>query len=411
MKIFGATNILLPKVENIEKWAVIACDQFTSQPEYWQDVKNNVGTDPSTLNLVLPECYLQPGYEKLIPVINANMEQYLAQGIFQAYPDSYVYIERTLLNGKIRRGLLGAVDLEEYSYAADASCTVRATEQTVLERIPPRVAIRENASVELPHIILFCDDVKDSLIGSCEQNKATYPVLYDFDLMCGGGHITGWLISGEAKAKIDAVFADYVSSCEKKYAGKQPVVLAVGDGNHSLATAKACYEAIKANLPAEEAAKHPARYAMVEVENIQDEAQEFEPIHRVIANCNPNAILQDMEASIGAQEGYPVAWVIGDEKGNICIDPAKGKLAVKIVQDFLDSYLANNEGDIDYIHGEDTVEELAKAENTLGLILPPFEKGALFDSIQAQGALPRKTFSIGHAKEKRYYLEARKIKG
>lgn len=410
MSIFTSTNVLLPKVENIEKWAVIACDQFTSQPEYWQEVKENVGADPSTLNLVLPECYLQPGYEKLIPVINAKMERYLAQGVFQTYPYSYVYIERTLLNGKIRRGLLGAVDLEEYSYAADASCTIRATEQTVLERIPPRVAIRENASVELPHIILFCDDANDTLIGTCEQNKIEYPVLYDFDLMCGGGHITGWLISGEAKVKVDAVFADYVASCEQKYAGKQPVVLAVGDGNHSLATAKACYEAVKANLPAEDAAKHPARYAMVEVENIQDEAQEFEPIHRVIANCNPKSILQVMEANIGAQEGYPVAWVIGEEKGTINIDPAKGKLAVKIVQDFLDEYLANNKGDIDYIHGEDTVETLAKADNTLGIILPPFEKGALFDSIQAQGALPRKTFSIGHAQEKRYYLEARKIK-
>lgn len=410
MKIFGATNVLLPKEENIDKWAVIACDQFTSQPEYWQEVKENVGAEPSTLNLVLPECYLQPGYEKLIPVINANMEQYLAKGIFQAHPDSYVYIERTLLNGKIRRGLLGAVDLEEYSYAADASCTIRATEQTVLERIPPRVAIRENASVELPHIILFCDDAEDALIGTCEQHKADYPVLYDFDLMCGGGHITGWLVSGEAKAKIDAVFAAYVASCEEKYAGKKPVVLAVGDGNHSLATAKACYEAIKANLPEEEAAKHPARYAMVEVENIQDEAQEFEPIHRVIANCNPKAVLQAMEAEIGAQAGYHVAWIIGEEKGTVKIDPTKGKLAVKIVQDFLDEYLATNKGDIDYIHGEDTVEALAKAKNTIGLILPPFEKGALFDSIQAQGALPRKTFSIGHAKEKRYYLEARKIK-
>lgn len=410
MKIFGATNILLPKAEDFSRWAVIACDQFTSQPEYWQEVKANVGTAPSTLNLVLPECYLQPGYEKLIPVINANMEQYLAQQIFQTYPDSYVYIERTLLNGKIRRGLLGAVDLEEYSYAADASCTIRATEQTVLERIPPRVAIRENAPVELPHIILFCDDAEDALIGSCEQGKADYPVLYDFDLMCGGGHITGWLISGEAKTKIDSCFADYVAGCEEKYAGKNPVVLAVGDGNHSLATAKACYEKIKAQLPAEAAAVHPARYAMVEVENIQDAAQEFEPIHRVIANCQPKAILQALEAKIGAPEGYPLAWVIGAEKGTICVDPAKGKLAVKIVQDFLDSYLAKNQGDIDYIHGEDTVEELAKAENTLGLILPPFEKGALFDSIQAQGALPRKTFSIGHAKEKRYYLEARQIK-
>lgn len=410
MSIFTSTNILLPQNVNIDKWAVIACDQFTSQPEYWQEVKTNVGAELSTLNLVLPECYLQPGYEKLIPVINAKMEQYLAEGVFEQYPDSYVYIERTLLNGKLRRGLLGKVDLEAYSYAADASCAIRATEQTVLERIPPRVAIRENAPVELPHIILFCDDAKDLLIGTCEKHKAEYPKLYDFDLMCGGGHITGWLIKGEHKAAVDKCFAEYVADCEAKYAGKSPVVLAVGDGNHSLATAKACYEKVKQTLSLEEAVKHPARYALVEVENIQDEAQEFEPIHRVIVNCDVAALLAQLKAEIGAAEGYALAWVAGAEEGIIKIDPSKGKLAVKIVQDFLDDYLAKNQGEIDYIHGDDTVRELAKADNALGLILPPFEKSALFDSIQAQGALPRKTFSIGHAQEKRYYLEARKIK-
>lgn len=410
MSIFGAANIMLPKTKEIAKWAVIACDQFTSQPEYWQEVKAQVADKPSTLNLVLPECYLQPGYEKMIPVINAKMDQYLQEDLLEDYPDSYVYVERTLLNGAIRRGLLGAVDLEAYSYDSKASCAIRATEQTVLERIPPRVAIRENAPIELPHIILFCDDIEDKLIGTCEANKSNYPVLYDCDLMCGGGHITGWLIQGEAKQKIDKCFADYVAACEAKYAGKTPVVLAVGDGNHSLATAKACYENLKAKLTAEVAAKHPARYALVEVENIQDEAQAFEPIHRVIANCDVKQLVAQMEESIGAAEGYEVQWLAGAEQGIIKVDPAKGKLAVKTVQDFLDAYLAEHPGDIDYIHGEDTVVALAKAENTLGLILPPFAKEALFDSIQAQGALPRKTFSIGHAQEKRYYLEARKIR-
>lgn len=410
MNLFTATDILLPKAEDFFRWSVIACDQFTSQPEYWQEVEDNVGDAPSTLRLVLPECRLQPGYEKLIPQINANMESYLEQGMFRCCADSYVYVERTLLNGKIRRGLLGVIDLEQYSYRSDASCSIRATEQTVLERIPPRVAIRENAPVELPHIILFCDEAEDTLLGSCEASKGSYPVLYDFDLMCGGGHITGWLISGEAKAAVDDLFAGYEAKCNAKYQGQAPVVLAVGDGNHSLATAKACYEAVKAKLSPEEAAKHPSRYAMVEIENIQDEAQEFEPIHRVIASCDVKGLLDKLQAEIGAAEGYPLSWVAGAEHGTIKVDPTKGKLTVKIVQDFLDAYLSEHDGSIDYIHGEDTVEELAKAPDTLGLILPPFDKGALFDSIQAQGALPRKTFSIGHAKEKRYYLEARRIK-
>lgn len=410
MSIFGATNILLPNTESFEKWAVIACDQFTSQPEYWQEVKETVGPVPSSLNLVLPECYLQPGYEKLIPGINANMQKYLDEELFKVYPDSYIYVERTLMSGAIRKGLIGAVDLEEYSYAANASCAIRTTEQTVLERIPPRVTIRENAPVELPHIILFCDDAKDKLIGTCEANKADYPVLYDFDLMCGGGHITGWLISGEAKKAIDKCFADYVTACEKKYAGKTAVVLAVGDGNHSLATAKTCYENVKAKLGIEAAVQHPARYAMVEVENIQDAAQEFEPIHRVITNCDVKHLLDTMQKEICAEDGYPVECVFGSEMKTVSIDPAKGKLAVKTVQDFLDEYLKENKGEIDYIHGEATVKELAVADNALGLILPSFAKEALFDSIQDKGALPRKTFSIGHAQEKRYYLEARKIK-
>jgi len=409
MAIFQAADILLPKTEQIEKWAVIACDQFTSQPEYWQEVEQNVGQTPSALRLVLPECYLTPGYEKRIPKINATMAKYLEAGLFQEYRDSYVYVERTLQNGAIRKGIIGAIDLEAYDYAADSESAIRATEQTVIERIPPRVAIRENALVELPHIIVFCDDAKDILVGSCEANKECYPVLYDFDLMCGGGHITGWLVQGKAKEAVDACFAQYVTACEEKYAGK-PVVLAMGDGNHSLATAKACYEQLKKQNPEKDLANNFARYALVEIENIQDVAQEFEPIHRVITSCDAKALLISMQETICADEGLPVQWHIGSEQGKLYIDPAKGKLAVKTVQDFLDAYLAQNLGEIDYIHGEETVANLAKEKDAIGLILPPFEKGALFDSIQAQGPLPRKTFSIGHAVEKRYYLEARKIK-
>lgn len=410
MSIFQAADILLPQTEKIEKWAVIACDQFTSQQDYWQEVETKVGDDPSTLRLILPECYLTPGYEKRIPVINSKMAAYLEKGLLKEYKDSYVYVERTLQNGAVRRGLVGALDLEAYDYARDAHCAIRATEQTVIERIPPRVAIRENALLELPHIIIFCDDAEDELFGTCSKLKEGCPKLYDFELMCGGGHIAGWLLAGEAKAVVDACFAQYEASCRAKYAGQNPVVLAVGDGNHSLATAKACYEKLKVKNPQLDLAKHPARYALVEIENIQDEAQEFEPIHRVITGCEPQKLLARMQESICAKEGFPVEWFAGTEQGTLYIDPAKGKLAVKTVQDFLDAYLAENAGEIDYIHGADTTAALAEADGALGLILPPFAKEALFDSIQAQGALPRKTFSIGHAVEKRYYLEARRIK-
>lgn len=410
MSVFQAANILFPNDQQLEKWAVIACDQFTSQSEYWSEVKKIVGTVPSTLQLVLPEVELQGEYKHRIPEINANMEAYIQEKIFREYLQSYIYVERTLLNGSIRRGIIGAVDLEEYSYAADSQSHIRATEQTVLERIPPRVAIRENAPIELPHIILFCDDGEDKFIGCCEALKDSCPLLYDFELMCGGGHIKGWLLEGESKLAVDEAFNNYSKACEAKYSSKGAVILAVGDGNHSLATAKACYENLKAANPQTDLSKHLARYALVEIENIQDEAQAFEPIHRVITECCPEELLEALKTSIGAEEGYPVKWSIGERQGTVLVDPKKGKLAVKTVQDFLDSYLNNHKGIIDYIHGEDATVALAKPEGCLGLILPPFPKEALFESIHAQGALPRKTFSIGHAQEKRYYLEARKIK-
>lgn len=410
MSVFQAANILFPEDQDLGKWAVIACDQFTSQPEYWEEVKRISGNSPTTLKLVLPEVELQGEYKHRIPEINANMESYSQKQIFKEYPDSYIYVERTLLNGSIRRGVIGVVDLEAYSYEADAQSHIRATEQTVLERIPPRVAIRENASIELPHIILFCDDVQDRLLGCCAALKTASPLLYDFELMCGGGHIKGWLLCGKAKEAVDEAFLSYSAACEAKYSGKPAVILAVGDGNHSLATAKACYEKLKAANPGVDLTNHPARYALVEVENIQDEAQAFEPIHRVITDCHPEELLIALQEAIGSKEGHQVQWIMQEQKGSLCIDPAKGKLAVKTVQDFLDSYLKEHQGVIDYIHGEDTTESLAKPSGCLGLVLPPFSKEALFESIHAQGPLPRKTFSIGHAQEKRYYLEARKIK-
>lgn len=412
MAIFQAADILLPKkrdAQAMQQWAVIACDQFTSQPEYWAEVERVAGTDPSSLHLVLPECYLTPGYEERIPKINATMEQYLQEGLFQEYKDSYIYVERTLQNGAIRRGIIGAIDLEAYDYAADAASAIRATEQTVIERIPPRVAIREHASLELPHIIVFCDDFEDLLVGGCAAQKSDYQLLYDFETMCGGGQLKGWLVSGAAKATVDANFAQCVVNCKARF-GEQAVVLAMGDGNHSLATAKACYEKLKAQHPGEDLSKHPARYALVEMENIRDASQEFEPIHRILTKCEPQQILTAMQQAIGAKSGHPVEWVIGTEGGTIYIDTNKGALAVKTVQDFLDAYLAEHAGEIDYIHGAETVAELAQQEKALGLILPPFAKEELFYTIQHQGALPRKTFSIGHAVEKRYYLEARRIK-
>lgn len=412
MNIFKSTEILFPKDVELERWAVIACDQFTSDPAYWQRVRNHAGQGPSTIHLILPEAELNGENEaQTVCNINSTMEQYLRDGVFSVYPDSYVYIERTLLDGSVRPGLLGAVDLEQYDYHAGSSSAIRATEKTVLERIPPRQRVRKDAAIELPHVLMLCDDDKKELIEPIAFVKDSLPLLYDFELMEDGGRIRGWLVDGETARAFDDRLSRYAAGVSDKYPGMKNagVLLAVGDGNHSLATAKSCYEALKAANPGKDLSNHPARYSLVELENIHDPSLVFAPIHRIITHTDGEKLLSDLDA-VCAAGGYPVKWVMGDRSGCIYLDRTKGELAIAVLQSFLDTWLDENDGLIDYIHGDDEVTALAAEQNAIGFLLPAMEKHQLFRGVISGGCLPRKTFSMGHAREKRYYLEGRRIR-
>ena len=411
--VFLPADILLPKNADFSKWAVIACDQFTSDQEYWNRVRANAEGSVSTINLILPEAEL--GTEKEAAhtaLINKTMAEYMENGVFETYENSLIYVERTLENGSIRMGLMGMVDLDAYDYTVGATSAIRATERTVTERIPPRQRVRRDAPIELPHILLLCDDHEKVLIEPIAAKKDSFKVLYDCDLMEDGGHITGWLVPQEEVEKFNATLTEYSANVGKKYEGLkgEPVVFAVGDGNHSLATAKSCYEELKKNNPGVDLSAHPARYALVELENIHDPSQQFEPIHRVIFNTDTKKMLKAVEENICAEGGYPVKWYIGEESGVVYLDRAKSELAVGVLQAFLDEYLKENEGEIDYIHDDDALIALAAKENAIGFLVPGMEKSQLFRGVVADGVLPRKTFSMGHSREKRYYLESRKIK-
>lgn len=401
MAIFTGADILLPKSADFSKWAVIACDQFTSQPEYWDAVGKEVGENPSTLHMILPEVLL-PGTDEQISAIHQTMADYLSTGVFAEYKDSYIYVERTLLDGSIRKGLVGALDLEKYDYHPEAYAPVRATEATVQERIPPRMRVRRGAPLEMPHVLLLCDDQKKSIIEPLASEKGKMEKVYDFSLCAGGGNIQGWLLGGEQVSEVNAALSCYEQE-------KMPLTYAVGDGNHSLATAKACYEELKKNHPGEDFAGHPARFALVELENIHDEAQQFAPIHRLITCTQPGHLLAYLAKHCTGEAVCPIPWFSGDEKGVLQLEMNPGQLPLAALQQALDAYLAENPGEIDYIHGDETLQKLATQKDSIGFLVSGIEKGDFFRGIVTDGILPRKTFSMGHAEEKRYYLEARKI--
>ncbi len=411
MNAFLPADILFPRVTDLEKWAVIACDQFTSDPAYWQRVRAKAGDAPSTIHMILPEAELESHDASAVDAINATMQRYQAEGVFEVYPNSYIYVERTLENGTIRPGLVGMVDLECYDYSHGSGSAIRATEMTVLERIPPRKMVRKDASIELPHVLMLCDDDQMELIEPLGDKKDSLPKMYDFDLMEQGGHITGWLVQGEAAEEFNARLSAYSKTYEAKYPGLEgaKVLLAVGDGNHSLATAKSCYEDLKAQNPGMDLSNHPARYALVELENIHDPSLTFEPIHRVVFDVNRDQLMADLK-TICADDGFAVTIVMGDNRETVYLDANRGELAVAILQEFLDGWFKTNAGKIDYIHGEEDVAQLASRDNAVGFLLPAMAKSQLFRGVIAGGVLPRKTFSMGHAREKRYYLEGRRIK-
>jgi len=417
---FYPADILLPREADMTKWAVVACDQFTSQPEYWQAVEDTVGEAPSTLRLILPESKLNdPNVDEHIANINASMNEYMEKGIFKTLAGSLIYIERSQSDGRIRHGLVGMVDLDQYDFTPGSGALIRATEGTVLERIPPRVRVRQDAPVELPHVMLLIDDPDRTVVEPLTAAASGMEQVYDFELQQNGGHLKGWKLS---EAQMDAVADALVGLCadevmEKKYgmSGVAPLLFAVGDGNHSLATAKRCYENQKQVTPESEWANLPSRYALVEVVNNHDDALQFEPIHRVLFGVDAAALLDALKAYYpgayeGQGEGHTIAYTHAGGTGYITVPQPKVQLAVGTLQAFLDDYLKANGGEVDYIHGDDVTDELGAKPGNIGFKLPAMGKEQLFKTVMADGVLPRKTFSMGHAQDKRYYVEARKIR-
>ncbi len=397
---FGPADILLPQNCDLTKWAVVACDQYTSQPEYWQRVESFVGNAPSSLHLILPESSLDgPSVEADIMDVTNTMSRYLREGVFRTLPQAMIYVERTLESGRVRRGLVGMVDLEAYNYEPGADTLVRATEGTVLSRIPPRVAVRKNASIELPHAMLLVDDPEKTVVEPTAAAKGRLEKCYDFELMEHSGHLRGWLLDETEVDRVAAALRALAdpAAFRARYGAEDGSVLlfAVGDGNHSLATAKACYERQKSLTPPEEWETLPARYALVELVNLHDASLEFEPIHRVVFGVDP---------------GHVLRYVHAGGVGAVTVPHPQAQLPAATLQNFLDQWLSGHRGRVDYIHGADVTRSLASQPGNIGFLLPAMGKEELFPTVIYDGVLPRKTFSMGEAQDKRFYLEARKIR-
>ncbi len=425
-------DILLPKPGvNLEKWAVIACDQFSSEPEYWAEVKEIVSGSPSTFEMILPEVMLGTGEESSrIQSTQQAMRQNLEGGIFQKV-EGLVLVEREVM-GRTRRGVMLALDLEQYDFNKGSQTLIRATEGTILDRLPPRIRIREGAPLELPHILVLIDDSSKSTIEPLFEHTNEFPCLYDFDLMLGSGHLSGYHVNRidlEEKFIHDLERLVEPAAYQNRYGlpgGESVLLFAMGDGNHSFATAKAIWEKMKGSVPSD----HPARYALVEVENVHDAGLEFEPIHRVLFNGK-----NDLNQGLRAKFGIDVTFESRENPESIqeeilscptgiqkigCVDSSgwriitfrnpKSNLAVGTLQGFLDEWqLDGGFEKIDYVHGWEAVIRLGQTPGNVGFFLPAMRKTDLFKTVILDGALPRKTFSMGEAKEKRFYMECRKI--
>ncbi len=407
-------EILLPNDQVApETWACVACDQYTSEPEYWRKVAEIVGDRPSTLKLMLPECDLDQSAAR-VPKIHAAMAEALKNGLLQsAVKNGFVLCERTTESGT-RLGLVGTVDLEDYDFAAGSLPLVRPTEQTIAARLPARLAIRRGAPVELTHILILVDDPGRTVLEPLQAKKASLRPLYDFDLMMGGGHLAGWAV--ESQADFEAI--DSALNALRLSLGDHPMLLAVGDGNHSLATAKAYWNEVRETLTEAERQNHPARFALCEIENIHDEALLFEPIHRLLTGVSGEKLMrawQDYAEARGMTlssdgEGHRFVMIAARGEKSVTVGRPEGAIPCETIQKFLDDYLASHpEAAIDYIHGEESLRTLAGREGCVGFLLPDIDKHTFFADVKKLGVLPRKTFSMGEAREKRYYMECKKI--
>ena len=395
MRVFTPADILLPRVDDMTKWSCIACDQFTAEPEYWREAERIVGSEPSTLRLMLPEAWLGVRDSAAeTRKIYAAMQNYVNQGVFRTVEDSFIYVERTLSSGAVRRGLVGKLDLECYDWAPGSATPVRATEGTVESRLPARVEVRRGATLEMTHIMVFIDDPGNAVIPSAAGGEE----LYDFELMLGGGRIRGSRVTGEAAERLTRALE----------APEGTVRFAMGDGNHSLAAAKRCWEQIKRNLPESELETHPARYALAEIVNIHDEAVTFEPIHRVLLETAPRGFIEEAAARLPRGKGQAVTLLAGKREMEIETGLPLGAL-VALVDELLGDWRRQHGGEPDYIHGDEEARALGGKPSSAGVLLPRLEKAELFPYITEHGPYPKKSFSIGHARDKRYYLECRRI--
>ncbi|MCK5731544.1 MAG: DUF1015 domain-containing protein [Tenericutes bacterium] len=388
-------KILLPiKSIDMKKWAVIACDQFTSEPEYWDQLKSIVDNVPSTYHLILPEAYLERDMKHNIDRVNRMMQTYLTHNIFSEF-EGFVLVDRKTPFVKRRLGLVIAIDLEEYEYDPDKPGRIRATEQTVPERIPPRVRVREKASIELPHVLVLVDDAKNPIIDVLYKDKKNYELLYNFELNMNGGNIKGYKVTDTQPIinKIESLSND--------------ISLIVGDGNHSLASAKVCWDNLKKTLSGEEIKDHPARFALVEMISLYDQGLTFEPIHRVIFNADKNLVTGLKSILNGTEE---LQILDADLSESISV-PSNPFTTIKVIQDYLDNYLENHpESQIDFIHGLQNIKHVvSKNRNSIGITMPPLKRDMLLPYIREFGVLPRKSFSLGEAEEKRYYIEGKRI--
>lgn len=413
---FNRADILIPRGIDMTAWSVVACDQYTSQPEYWKEAERETNGKPTALNIILPEVYLESDEcEKRTENINAQMKKYISDGIFKTYRNCYIYVERTLKNGKIRRGIIGAADLEDYDYSKGSESPVRATEGTVSERIPPRLKVRMNAKLELPHVMILIDDRKKEILEYLNEKKSEMELIYDFDLMMDSGHLKGYLLNDELADYVEKKLETFSDKeyFEDKYSvkNKNPLVFAVGDGNHSLATAKEYYNEVKKKY-GEKALSMPARYALAEIVNLHDDSLEFEAIHRVMFNIDSEKIKRELMKISSPEKndiGQKFVFVSGDSEETLYITKPTANLTVGTIQNFIDEYIRKNGGEVDYIHGKDVVKNLSKDKNSCGFVFDAMNKNDLFKTVILDGALPRKTFSMGEACDKRFYTEARII--